>query len=322
MKYFISVIALFFCNSLSSQNYHPIVYENSGWNNVGWICDEYPTPIAADLYKCYFLDDTVIGGQLYHKHYFDRTRYYFTSPFPHQLLDSNIYIGAMRDSDKMYYFIPKEENNETLVYDFNLGINDTVPLGFLAYPAQRKIVFDTDTITFLDGSQRIQYKYQVEDSLGNFQGQGSYIEAVGNRYSLIHPDLYIFQYYDCGYNFFSYCEDGLLLYHGDAVGWTAGDNCDFPVTINDLIKYHSSDILIEPNPVSGNRFSIRVGFMTKLSQTFDLKIYNQIGQIVHTKKTTFQANTSETIDVNLQKGCYFLHLSDGNKSYSTKFIKL
>ncbi len=162
MKYFATIISLIICTSLASQNYHPIVYENSGWNNVGWICDENPTPVSADLYKCYFLDDTLIDGQLYHKHYFDRSRYYFTPPYSNQLLDSNIYIGAMRDSDKMYYFIPKEENNETLVYDFNLGINDTVPLGFLPYPAHQKIVYDTDTITFLDGSQRIQYMYQVK----------------------------------------------------------------------------------------------------------------------------------------------------------------
>lgn len=322
MKYFISVIALVFCNSLYSQNYYPIVYENSGWNNVGWICDENPTPIEADLYKCYFKDDTLIDGQLYHKHYFDRTRYYFTSPYPHQALDSNIYIGAMRDNDKKYYFIPKEETVETLVYDFNLGINDTVPMGFLPYPAHRKIVFDTDTVNFWYGSQRIRYRYQVEDSLGNFLGFGSYTETLGNGRSLVHPDLYIAQYYDCGYHVYGYCEDGLLLYRSSGVGWLVADNCDFTVSINENNKYHESNILVEPNPVSGNRFSIRIGFMTEPSQTFDMKIYNQLGQIVHSEKTLFQFNTPESIEVNLQKGYYFLHLTNGNKSYSTKFIKL
>ena len=316
------MIVLIICSNLSSQTYHPIVYENSGWNNVGWIIDGNVMPESADLYNCYFHDDTLISGLTYHKHYFDRTRYYFSGNGWHVLLDSCVYIGCMRDNDKMYYFIPNDAPEETLLYDFNKGINDTIPLGFFPNPAIHKVITDTIMQPLLDGSFRIGYFFQYKDSTGNYLGGDIITESIGNRNTLVHPDLYTMQSYDGGYHLFSYCENGQLLYLASAVGWVTAENCDFTVLVEELQKYNTSHILVEPNPVAGSMFSIRVGFPTEPCQKYDLKIYNDHGQIVYSNYTTLRSNIQLPINVNLHKGCYFLRLSNGNKSYSAKFIKL
>lgn len=321
MKNLALILLLVTSNTIYSQNYHPIVYENTGWNNVGWILDGN-MPGSADLYNCFFNGDTLIGNNLYHKHCYDLTHYNFF-PLWHVKLDSMVYIGGMRDSGKKYYFIPEGDITETLVYDFNLGINDTVPLGFMPPPAYHKIVLDTTMQTLLDGSVRTQYLCRIEDNLGNFLGYHKYSQTIGNSYSLIHYDLYTVQQYDGGFMQFSYCEDGQLLYlRTGGVSWVTAQNCDFTVKINEFEKFQASNILVEPNPVIGTSFSVKIGFPAEQHQNYKFTIYNSFGQVIHSGEVTIQSYHSELINVNLSSGCYILHLSDSENSYTSKFIKL
>jgi hypothetical protein len=305
-----------------AQNYHPIEFYNSGWNNVGWIMEGNNFPQKADLYKCYFLADTVIGNMSYHTFYHHRIRYDVNNGNNILHSDSNNYIGAMRTERKSYYFIPKGNLEERLIYDFNLSINDTVPLGFYPAPASYKIIDDTSTITLNDGTTRVHFRAKILDSLGNFVSFCFYDEGVGDTKSLVHPDLYAVQSYDGGFERLTYCENGELLYSLPGLYWEPGNDCDFTVSIKQWALGSNNNLIVTPNPFFGNSFSFKLKTLDNLTKEYSLRIYNNIGKEVFSNKIPLQSNRHQSLDINLSPGMYLLVLTDGDKSFFTaKIIK-
>jgi hypothetical protein len=303
-----------------AQPYYPIEFNNSGWNNVGWII-ENGWPIAADLYNCYFQSDTLISSKFYHKYYFDRTHYDFENG-NFWFIDSSIYIGAMREDDKQYYFLPNDSVNERMIYDFNLGINDTVPVGYYPYSAYIEVITDTNTITLNDGTTRMEYSAHLYDIQGNGVGFCKYVESIGNSYSLVHPDLFAIQNYNGGFERCGYCENGeLVFWVGGGFSWPPAEECGFTVAIKDL-KYEVNKILsVSPNPIIDDYFIIQLKLPLKIIQDFNINLYNYQGQEIYSDKIILQSDRPKIVNIELRSGIYILQLLSSDTIISTKLVK-
>lgn len=323
MKKNVALIVLLIVVKINiAQDYHPIDFYNSGWNNVGWILGGSGFPEKADLYNCYFVSDTLIANNTYHTYYYDRTRYDFNTGNNIIYADSNTYIGAMRTDSKRYYFIPKDSLEERLIYDFNLSLNDTVPLGFYPAPAKYKIIDDTSTITLNDGTTRMEYRANLLDSQGNLVGICWYDEGLGDTKSLVHPDLYAIQSYDGGFERLSYCENGELQYHHPGFWWDPGMDCDFTVSVRQWTLGSNNHLMVIPNPIIENSFSFELKTTINFNKEYNLNIYNYLGQEIYSEIIQLQSNSLKSLNIDLNPGMYVLILTDSdNTTYATKIVK-
>ena len=303
MKNLFLIILIGVSSILASQNYHPIVYEYSGWNNVGWIMGS-TLPVEADLYKCYFHEDTIINNESYHKYFYDLSNH-DTGWKNFTLEDSNIYIGAMRNENKKYYFIPADSIEERLIYDFDLDLNDTIPLGFFPSHVAYAIITDTSHIILNDSSKRKKYRLTKYKSDGSYSGTAEYYESLGYYFSLVNPELFIIRDYGIGgFEMFSYCQYGVLLYNDDAVTAPELETCDFPVTIFE--NETNTGFIVKPNPISENRIKIQAITNKPEPIQYSVVLFNNYGQEVYRETDISIGNQDIIIHCVLPKGIFVI----------------
>lgn len=89
-----------------------------------------------------------------------------------------------------------------------------------------------------------------------------------------------------------------------------------PSSINEASN--EPDFSIYPNPNNG-KFSIQLN--QEDYESYDLNVYNMLGQLVHSKKVSSTDLSSQQITTNnLNPGCYFASMVSKNKRFSSKFL--
>ena len=89
-----------------------------------------------------------------------------------------------------------------------------------------------------------------------------------------------------------------------------------PSSINEIDN--SSEFSIYPNPNNG---SFSIYFNPEENESYDLKIYNMLGQIVHSQKlSATDPNSKQIINNNLNSGTYFVSMVSKNKRFTSKFL--
>lgn len=83
-------------------------------------------------YQQFLLADTLINNIFYHKLYESGTFHWFTVPIgPGGSSGTsayyNNYVGCYRESNKQIFFVQANAFGETLLYDFNFAVGDTLP---------------------------------------------------------------------------------------------------------------------------------------------------------------------------------------------------
>ncbi|MCD4747660.1 MAG: hypothetical protein K8R58_15300, partial [Bacteroidales bacterium] len=126
-KLLFSVIYLFIFYSAEAQTnvYHPFPDSNVVWVGTSWY-NYPPTDVIYNDYNLYISGDTIIGSNIYHKLY--QNGYIWATCPPPGYYYFGQYFGAFRQDSankKVYFF---ENGNDTLAYDFNLNIGDTLPV--------------------------------------------------------------------------------------------------------------------------------------------------------------------------------------------------
>jgi len=277
-------------------------------------------PVEADMYKCYFQEDTIINNKSYHKYFYGLSNHN-TGWKNYIVEDSNVYIGAMRNENKKYYFIPSDSIEERLIYDFDLDLNDTVPIGYFSSPIAYAVITDTSHIILNDSSMRKKFRITKFKSDGSYYGMTEYYESLGYYFSLVNPELFIIRDYGIGgFEMFSYCQYGLLLYNDESVNWSVLENCDFPVTI---IENETNDgFIVKPNPTSENRIKIQA--ITNKSELiqYTLVLLNNYGQEVYKETDITIGNQDIIIPFELPKGLYVLCLTYHGKTLCKKIFKM
>jgi len=240
-------------------------------------------------------DDTIIGSFTYKKlnivllHELSVSYICFPSR-PAIPVAYSGYAGGIRQDilSKRIYYLDGPSNVEYLLYDFNLSVNDTLPITYTN--ADTLIVQSIDSI--FDGSNwRKRYKLLN----GNWSSSNSLIEGIGSSRGLLsdldpwnqtRAELHCFQ------------ENGTTLYQD-----SCPTGCDFIITNNQIVDRLTS-FQVYPNP-----FSIYTTI--KLNSSFtgaELRVYNSLGQIVR-----FVESNGSSIVVergSLVNGIYLFQLSN------------
>lgn len=207
---------------------------------------------------------------------------------------SPAYIGALRQdtlAKKVYYHM----GHDTLLYDFDLQVGDTIPLSYSNMGMNgHKIVQKTDSV--LIGS--IYYKVFEGDTSGL---SWRTVEGIGNSRGVLS-------------DIFGTCDYSMDCFNGNTLAavWGCAFGC---AAVAGIEKINAKNgILLSPNPTTGI-FSI--SFPESTSQ---IVVTNSLGQIL-AAASEFNGLKRELNISELQAGIYFVSVKTSQGTITRKIVK-
>lgn len=272
--------------------YHPFPDSSAIWIGTSWynVGGTGPCVVTND-YNLYISGDTTIGIYSYHKLYRNGYISSFMCPPPGYYY-YGVYAGAFRQdkaSKKIYLF---ENGTDTLAYDFNLNVGDTLHWTCLSI-GYNNYIQSIDSV--LIGSQ-----YHKRFWLNN--NYAALIEGVGSTLGAFAP---IAPAFESG-------EDLWCIRINNQTAWTSSqvNKCSLTsITENSIAE---NQILISQNPFSAET---TLNFISNLKSA-TLTVYNSSGQQAKQMKNI----SGQTIILhrdNLPSGLYFIRLTGDNKLIMT-----
>ncbi|HEY1040267.1 MAG TPA: T9SS type A sorting domain-containing protein [Bacteroidia bacterium] len=251
-------------------------------NYGSWVYRYYSdTGASTNIFAQYTLNgDTIIASNNYKK-----------------VFESTYYLGAIRENGKVIYFVPDTSANEYMLYDFNLGLGDTIihPFGGAVCSNDTVTIYQVDSVLASDGYHRQLW-------LSSF---AIWIEGIGSINYLLKPA----ENYCLSGDYKIECmeNDASFLYTSP---FSPFSSCDVGLS---KIHRFNPDILILPNPSTGT-FTID---LSKLNAK-EILISDILGSLVVRQLT---GNQDKIKFNNLNAGTYFLTVIDfDNQTYKTKII--
>jgi len=215
--------------------YHPFPESNAFWSEISWWnTDPYLPCTVTDNYFVFFNGDTLIGQNNYHKVY--QSGYISASCPPPGYYYYNQYEGALRQDSilKKVFFVQPSNNFEELLYDFNLGIGDTLDSSFNSF-ADFNFISNIDSV--LVGSnfhKRFILSSQFDTNYAAIiEGVGS---TLGLFKNLVNP------------NFIMYAGSHLKCFNHYADNYPDTSACVFTIGIDET-KQDPNFFSIYPNPI-------------------------------------------------------------------------
>jgi hypothetical protein len=249
-------------------------------------------PCIQNETKIYYLNgDTLIQGLSYKK-VFQKgqgsNNWMSNPPAAPGCVGSYFYIDTvpcyfMRSSGKQVYVRQLTENEEHMLYDFDLVLGDTLPITLNNYENDVTVI-GVDSILTSDG-----YRKRFELA-GNTWSQ-YLIEGIGHSKGLFEPMNVPLE---CGFELLCYSLNDSAFFPA------VGPSCNIAVSVEDLeMTKHS----ISPNPFQD---FTRIEVLSPVDH-FTVKLYNMLGQEVE-----FESSKNGTsIDIlrgNLLAGIYVYEL--------------
>jgi hypothetical protein len=219
------------------------------------------------------------------------------------------YYGALRNDsvNKKVYFAFDGLSNDTLLYDFNLSVGDTLPVSYIndtihGSPNIFNWVSAIDSIS-IGGIYHKQFWISADTAMWQ-TNYVSIIEGVGSTFGvfakLIPP-------FEAGSTLICLVENGLLAYPDGS-----GVPCD-PLTVGINKDPNVNSFEVYPNPVNGKFQIISMGI-----QQYNIIITDVYGNEIY--RNTIVNNTKEIDLSNYSNGIYFVHLRDSNEGQIVKKI--
>jgi hypothetical protein len=271
--------------------YHPFPVSNAMWigrHLAGTFEQTY------NDYNLYIAGDTTIGPYTYHKLY-QNGRISFWPPT--STPDHNYYgeyIGAFRQNiaNKRVYLY--KNGVDTLAYDYNLNVGDTIRTSCLLIPGFKPSIKSIDSV-IVDN----QYRKRFWINGCNY----ALIEGIGSTFGA-------FDWIMCPFEGFN---DLYCVRMGSQIVWTS--SIGGPCTLTSI----NEDFAVENKVIfSQNPFSTQ----TILTSNVNLKnstvlIYDSSGKLI--RKLTNASGNSITIHRdNLPNGIYFFRLNQDDKIIATE----
>lgn len=230
--------------------------------------------------------DTLIGAYTYKKVLYA----YNITPGPFNFSTYTFNFAYRNDSinKKVYYLdVTGGINKDTLWYDFNLNIGDTVKntYSYTRYMNNR-VVQSIDSV-LICGSYYKRFNFNCPDNASGL------VEGAGFMDNFIHTE-----------------RDNNCPFEPVWIYSTGLSTCYF-TSVNDYFK--DNQIELFPNPVISE---LKIGISLKISE---YAIVNNMGAII----LTGNFSNSQSINVSsLSDGLYIIKIQDkSGKSYQSKFIK-
>lgn len=301
-KYLLLFLFNWFFVSLIAQNYTPFSDSTSYWTVFK------TDSITLMNYKVYYKienKDTIIGQFTYRQ-------LHLTDSFN----NINQSIGAIRNDsvNKKVFYYDYNLNIDTLLYDFNLSIGDTLRKTFIHSLSDTLVVDSINSINLNGNNHKV---YFLKWSSYPFKIHYSIIEGIGSTYGLFEKmfgqewhfnnnfgdTLYCFKYLQN----YSLYDHGMLHYNQ-------------PISICELINNISDNYLqkeiinLYPNPLT-EKSKIYFNDYSK-KQIFIHDVYGKIIKKISTNEPEFKLNKNE-----FTKGVYFVKTLSSQSTFdSVKFI--
>jgi hypothetical protein len=286
--------------------YHPFPDSNAVWNVeyvFWWACGN--PPLYTNRYETfsYVLNgDTAINSYTYHKVHIPFVEINCNPNFPYQTAG---YKGCLREDTnaRKIYFIYPGDSVDSLLYDFNLQIGDTIR-GLLSYEDLCMSLNLPVTIISID-SVLINNTYRKQWNYTN----GSIVEGIGSLDGLLEMTC---QFPDAPEaHLICFTENGNTIYNSP---WYFPLNCNIIDGITDNAENISLEIF--PNPAT-NELRIQNSNLKIES----VEIYNVVGEKRLTP-TLSKGEGDSFIDVSmLSSGMYFARVGTEKGILTKKFIK-
>jgi hypothetical protein len=276
-------------------------------NNPVWRIERSSGPcIAGGEYNYFLSGDTIIGSKQYSKVFSKGYMYGINGPM--EVCPSYYYTFIdtvpryfLRQENKKLYCIQAGCSQEILLYDFDLGTNDTV-----------KIYNYCDTTS---------YAIAIVDAVDSILIDTAYRKVLhlnNSNCGMGGPTLTIIEGIGCEHDLFKFCNDEfignfLTCYglNGHSKYSPSGDTCDLEVPLGvDENIIPNSDIVIYPNPV---RDKVNFSVPDKQMNIYQIELIDLFGQCVLISQNT------NSIDVsNLSRGLYIIRITFCDSSRTVK----
>ncbi|MBN4051302.1 T9SS type A sorting domain-containing protein [bacterium AH-315-M05] len=297
-----------------SQTYVPFPDSNAvwiiGWCGVGSMCVGEPMLCYPSSEYQYTLGaDTIIGVYSYKKLYKSGNNISYTfDPSTNCYTSSSSYFygyaGSIRQDipNKKVYFVPPSNSTDTLLYDFDLNVGDTLTTGYLYNNNQYVTAIDST----LDQCGIYRKTFYINDS------GAPYTEGIGSLWGLLEPTEICVCDYSWGMSCFSYAND------------TCVDSSSCQLIINTIqeVKKVVASIKVYPNPSSGNFTILLPEDFNELNQSIEISIFDNFGKVVkeiNNIPSGFGKHTVEIDISSLPSGLYLCRLKSGNGHAVAKF---
>jgi len=304
-----TIVLAFFMLALSigdkafSQEYFPFPTSNAAWNTVGHnIFSGFQWNFRYAVYG-----DTIINSVEYHKVYemFDST---FLNP-------NSTYFAAIRENQNRQVFCLIPGFEETILYDFNLELEDTIWYNIGGALCENEVVFENqdhlkvvssiDSILLENNQYRKSWTFQDESVMWD-----TWVEGIGSIefYGLFFPLLSDMTL--CGDSYQFAC-----FKHNDTTLYLDNPNCERCfcnlITTAETIETQKTRIIeIYPNPAT-SKVIVKISNKKKLNNI--IYVYNSFGiltKIIDSKKVETEINTE-----NLKSGLFFIKVHDSKNKF-------
>jgi len=288
---------LMFVFIADAQQETPFPTENAKWNQVKWEPNTQPPPLYYYHTRTFeTIGDTIIGGKTY------------------TTVSQGWYNGAYRvekDSSRVYYY-DYYENEEILVYDYNLVPGDTMQIKNLVYTCN-----DTGSYLLNDGQY---HKYQLMFiEHGGFTCEQIWVHGIGSLRDPILEPLG-----GCIYEMYQQARDVSCFFINDTLVYEWYDNpffvgCEGSNTI--VIDYlqNENTFRIVPNPSDGY---FQIEFEKEQQGKFYFNLFDINGKLMHSQSEKFSNENGLQMSLPfLSNGIYFLQIC-GEKTQSIVKIKI
>lgn len=278
------IIGLVVCSNVFSQTN---VYRPFPEGNAIWSVDKNSTT-GSSYYKYKTSGDTLIGAYTYNKVLYA----YNLTPGPFNFSSYTFKFAYRNDSinKKVYYLdVTGGLNKDTLWYDFNLNVGDTVPSTYAygRYMISRDRVVQSIDSSLICGSYYKRFNFNCIDNASDL------VEGVGFMDHFVNSE-----------------RDNECPFEPVEVYYTGFSTCYFT-----SLDEHLNDNLIRilPNPTN---LELKI---SSSSQINDYTIINNFGAVILKDNLI----DSQSIDVSsLAYGLYVIKIQDrSGKLYQSKFIK-
>ncbi|MGQ0826992.1 MAG: T9SS type A sorting domain-containing protein [Bacteroidota bacterium] len=269
-------------------------------NTAVWDIYHRPSPYdqynGIDHYHRYKMQgDTLINSLSYNKIY--RSDYAVSSPYP-SLGTYNYQFGIRQDSVmKRVYAIFPSDNIDTLLYDFNLQVGDTLKNSYISLPSWYgpgpQTVTSIDSISFHGNYNKFYKRYHLSAGSG-----ATLIEGIGNANGLIEETH---GFFEAGLELRNFCN-------------SAHSDCTVSFTLRiDVKNANNSSIIISPNPFTSET---QINFSNEYNGT--VKITDVLGREV--EAINFTGKKLKIQRGEMKAGIYFVQMVDENNNSSIKIV--
>lgn len=300
----LSFVIILFAISALAQPYRSFPTRDAVWTEYQYI-SYGSSHFESNDYQNIIDGDTVINEMTYHKIYRSGKRYYHVSNSGSTSYYQNNYQGCIREDNlKHVYLYLNKDAQEYLLYDFNLGLGDTLSNNLygmsmlIAFDPSIKLIVKAIDSVIVGGDYHKRYWIDSRYPL-------QLIEGVGSSDGLLEKFV-------CWPSYTS----GLVCFKQDHLdAYPSGQVCD-------LVSYGIEEIASEqkihlfPNPSNG---TFAINFMDEAHENAILRISDQLGQTVYEKKLS--GDKSHQINVGkIAAGIYFLCIQSEKQAYLMKLI--